>query len=169
MHDLTVADVHTYYVVAGGMTVLVHNRNCGDGDAEYVRDQNLPAKAGPWKAYQEHVTGRSHEEVWRVNGRTTQVDGGPSPYVVEAKWMGRNDAAFESSPYHPSNFFDEAGFVDQARRLLALNRELGGRGVRYAVSNEAGANFTRAVLREWFPDEMASGMLGVFHVPGDGM
>jgi hypothetical protein len=78
-------------------------------------------------------------------------------------------AAFESSPYHPSNFFDEDGFVDQARRLLALNSELGGGGVRYAVSNEAGANFARGVLREWFPNEMESGVLGVFHVPGDGM
>lgn len=83
--------------------------------------------------------------------------------------MGRNNAAFESSPYHPSSYFDESKFVDQARRLLALNGELGGGGVRYAVSNEAGANYTRAVLREWFPSEMQSGILGVFHVPGDGM
>ncbi|MBQ0994208.1 polymorphic toxin-type HINT domain-containing protein [Micromonospora sp. H61] len=29
MHDLTVADIHTYYVVAGKTPVLVHN--CGDG------------------------------------------------------------------------------------------------------------------------------------------
>ncbi|MEU0560775.1 polymorphic toxin-type HINT domain-containing protein [Dactylosporangium sp. NPDC006015] len=31
MHDLTVADVHTYYVVAGEASVLVHN--CGSGQA----------------------------------------------------------------------------------------------------------------------------------------
>jgi hypothetical protein len=31
MHDLTVAEVHTYYVIAVGMPVLVHN--CGGGSA----------------------------------------------------------------------------------------------------------------------------------------
>ncbi|MFJ8202899.1 polymorphic toxin-type HINT domain-containing protein [Micromonospora chalcea] len=168
MRDLTVADIHTYYVIAGDTPVLVHN--CGEaGNASFVRYQNLPAKTGPWKAYQEHVTGRDYEEVWNPNGRNVQVDGGPRKYTVEAKWMGRNDAAFESSPYHPGNFFDEAKFVDQTRRLLALARDQQSMGVRYAVSNQIGANFTRTLLGERFPEEMKSGYLGVFHVPGDGM
>lgn len=137
--------------------------------AEFVRNQPLPAKGGPWKQYQEHVTGRSFESVWRLNGRQTQVDGGPRPYVVEAKWMGRNDAAFQSSPYHPSNFFNEQTFIDQARRLLALNQELGGSGVRYAVSNPAATRYVNALLREWFPDQTRSGMLRAYHVPGIGM
>ncbi|WP_167517585.1 LamG-like jellyroll fold domain-containing protein [Micromonospora orduensis] len=168
MRDLTVDNTHTYYVVVGDQPVLVHN--CGEaGDASFVRYQNLPAKAGPWKAYQEHVTGRDYEEVWSHNGRNVQVDGGPRSYVVEAKWMGRNDAAFESSPYHPSNFFDEAKFIDQTQRLLDLGRDQRSKGVRYAVSNKVGADFTRALFRERFPEEMESGFLGVFHVPGDGM
>ncbi|TMR08216.1 hypothetical protein ETD86_48775 [Nonomuraea turkmeniaca] len=29
VHNLTVADIHTYYAVAGDTPVLVHNRNCG--------------------------------------------------------------------------------------------------------------------------------------------
>ena len=29
MHDLTIADTHTYYVVAGATPVLVHNCNSG--------------------------------------------------------------------------------------------------------------------------------------------
>lgn len=32
-HDLTVAGVHTYYVLAGDAPVLVHNTDCGVGDA----------------------------------------------------------------------------------------------------------------------------------------
>ncbi|AXE28340.1 hypothetical protein C0216_32445 (plasmid) [Streptomyces globosus] len=34
-YNLTVADLHTYYVLAGGTPVLVHNANCGP--AEYYR------------------------------------------------------------------------------------------------------------------------------------
>ncbi|MFI7222583.1 polymorphic toxin-type HINT domain-containing protein [Nonomuraea angiospora] len=164
VHNLTVDEFHSYYVVAGHQAVLVHN-----DEPEFVRNQNLPQNAGPWKSYQQHVTGRAHEEVWRMDGRNTQVDGGPRPYVVEAKWTGRNDAAFESSPYNPSNYFDEKKVVDQARRLTDLNDRLGGKGVRYAVSNRAGADFFRAVFREWFPEEMDRGDLQVWHVPGDGM
>ncbi|GIF09904.1 hypothetical protein [Actinoplanes siamensis] len=155
--------------MAGTAPVLVHN--CGEsGDASFKGYRNLPEKAGPWKAYQEHVTGRDYEETWNLNGRNVQLDGGSArKYIVEAKWMGRNDAAFESSPYHPSNFFDEQKFVDQARRLIALGRDQKSMGVRYAVSNRAGADFTRTLFREWFPEEMNSGFLKVFHVPGDGM
>ncbi|MFV2099352.1 polymorphic toxin-type HINT domain-containing protein [Micromonospora sp. LOL_014] len=32
VHNLTIADIHTYYVVAGNTPVLVHNANCGPGD-----------------------------------------------------------------------------------------------------------------------------------------
>jgi hypothetical protein len=139
------------------------------GSAEFVGKRNLPGKPKAWSKFQVLVTGRAYEEEWRINGERTQADGGPLPFVVEAKWFGRNNAAFESSPYHPSNYFNEATFVDQARRLLALNRELGSGGVRYAVSNEAGANYVRAVLREWFSDEFENGTLRVYYVPGDGM
>ncbi|MEU4564120.1 polymorphic toxin-type HINT domain-containing protein [Actinoplanes sp. NPDC023936] len=32
VHNLTVADLHTYYVAAGDQPVLVHNENCGETD-----------------------------------------------------------------------------------------------------------------------------------------
>ncbi|WP_433349662.1 hypothetical protein [Micromonospora sp. CA-111912] len=36
MHDLTVADIHTYYVIAGDTPVLVHNNNgCLEGKRDY--------------------------------------------------------------------------------------------------------------------------------------
>ncbi|MFP8906439.1 hypothetical protein [Streptomyces atacamensis] len=77
-------------------------------------------------------------------------------------------AAWNSSPYNPSKHFNESKVVDQAQRLLDLDAGLNGRGVRYAISNMEGAAFFRAVLREHFPGEMASGRLAVWHVPGDG-
>ncbi|MGW1002521.1 polymorphic toxin-type HINT domain-containing protein, partial [Streptomyces sp. NPDC002520] len=169
VHNLTVEGQHTYYVLVGDSPVLVHNAGCptrlkvpsGDNMAAYK--------------YQRRVTGQETEQVWRLNsghhaGRRVEVDGGPSNgYITEAKWTGRNSAAWESSPYHPSKFFNEDKVVDQAQRLLDLDAGLGGKGVRYAVSNVEGAAFFRGVLREHFPDEMASGRLAVWHVPGDGM
>ncbi|WP_328518327.1 hypothetical protein [Actinoplanes sandaracinus] len=48
VHNLTVADIHTYYVVAGTAPVLVHNIGCGDflkkkegDDPDTVRHNNL--------------------------------------------------------------------------------------------------------------------------------
>ncbi|MEV0982607.1 ricin-type beta-trefoil lectin domain protein, partial [Streptomyces sp. NPDC049915] len=35
VHNLTVSDVHTYYVVAGGTSVLVHNCNHGGAEIDY--------------------------------------------------------------------------------------------------------------------------------------
>ncbi|WP_405484950.1 DNRLRE domain-containing protein [Streptomyces sp. NBC_00009] len=124
--------------------------------------------------YQKHVTGQDDEQIWRLNsgidsGRRVEVDGGPTDgWIVEAKWT-QNEYQWEGSPYHPSNYFSEATTVDQARRLLALNSGLGGKGVRYAVSSPQGAAFFRGVLREWFPDEMANGTLAVWHVSAKGM
>ncbi|MGW5392817.1 polymorphic toxin-type HINT domain-containing protein [Streptomyces koyangensis] len=43
VHSLTVADVHTYYVLAGATPVLVHNR----GNASV--DELAEAAAGPYK------------------------------------------------------------------------------------------------------------------------
>ena len=142
-----------YYVHAGDAPVLVHNAN-------HVRNQALPKGDNPWIKYQKHVTGRNHEEVWRHNGRNHQVDGGPRPFTAEAKWTGKNDAAWNRSPYNPSHaHYDEAKNLDQADRLLALNDELGEKGVRYAVSNEAGANHLRDLYTREFPDHMADGRL----------
>ncbi len=137
---------------------------------ERIGNRRLPSKDLPWIKYQKHVTGRPYEERWLVNGREVGVDGLRSGYTVEAKWVGRNDAAWASSPYHPrSQFYNEAKYVDQARRLLGFNQASGGRGVRYAISNEAGRAHFERLFRAHFPDEMRSGFLQVFHVPGTGM
>ncbi|MER7761922.1 RHS repeat-associated core domain-containing protein [Streptomyces sp. NPDC097619] len=140
---------------------------------QFLRMKNLTAieLTRPSFKYQARVTGQLYEEVWKNRGRIVQVDGGPTAkgFIIEAKWTGKNSAAWESSPYHPSNFFNESKTVDQAARLIQLDADLGGSGVRYAVSNREGAAFLNAVFREWFPTEMANGRLLVRHVPGNGM
>ncbi|WP_395298426.1 polymorphic toxin-type HINT domain-containing protein [Kitasatospora hibisci] len=169
MHNLTVNQLHTYYVLAGNTPVLVHN-TCGE--PSLVKTQALTPKelARPGFRYQVHVTGQDYEQVWEHAGRTIKVDGGPTSdgFIVEAKWTG-NDRQWGSSPYNPSNYFNESSVVDQARKLLGLNSALGGSGVRYAISNREGAAFFGAVFREWFPEEIANGTLSVWHVPGNGM
>jgi hypothetical protein len=172
VHNLTVDGQQTYFVLVGGADALVHNTGC----PTRLKDKKVPSgdNMAAYK-YQRHVTGQEYEQVWKLNsgphaGRRVEVDGGPQDgFIVEAKWTGRNSAAWNTSPYNPGNFFNESKVVDQAERLLALDAALKGKGVRYAVSNIEGAAFFRAVLRERFPDEMASGRLAVWHVPGDGM
>lgn len=49
VHNLTIADIHTYYVIAGDTPVLVHN--CGeaaldDAGEAYVRKNHMPGGAG---------------------------------------------------------------------------------------------------------------------------
>jgi hypothetical protein len=50
MRDLTVADTHTYYVLAGKTPVLVHNNNCDLADVAATHRINanngLGVKAG---------------------------------------------------------------------------------------------------------------------------
>ncbi|MCP8710938.1 DNRLRE domain-containing protein [Streptomyces sp. AC04842] len=172
VHNLTVDGQHTYFVVVGRSAVLVHNAGC----PSKVKDKPISEKekGRPSFRYQKQVTGQDHEQVWRLNagkdaGRRVEVDGGPTDgWIVEAKWTG-NEHQWRSSPHHPSNYFNESNVVDQASRLLDLDAGLGGKGVRYAVSNAEGAAFFRAVLREWFPEQMASGRLAVYHVDGSGM
>jgi hypothetical protein len=38
VHDITIAGVHTYHVLAGSITILVHN--CGTGAARFAADSN---------------------------------------------------------------------------------------------------------------------------------
>ncbi|MFD3328696.1 polymorphic toxin-type HINT domain-containing protein [Streptomyces sp. NPDC058701] len=172
VHNLTVDDLHTYYVGAGAAGVLTHN--CPTLKGHYpISEAQKRANVG--FRYQEHVTGSNVEQWWQHNGQLTKVDGGPDAngWITEAKWTGNDHPnAWSKSLYNPTHqrtAFDEAKTVDQARRLLDLNNALDGSGVRYAVSNQAGAAFYRAVLREWFPEEMASGALRVFHVSAVGM
>ncbi|MFI7385966.1 LamG-like jellyroll fold domain-containing protein [Streptomyces sp. NPDC049813] len=174
-YDLTVGSLHTYYVVAGDASpVLVHNDSCPVLQGRYpITEGQKNANIG--FRYQEHATGLDEEQWFQHNGGLTKVDGGPGPdgYLVEAKWTGNDHPnAWGKSRYNPSHsrtVFDEGKTVDQARRLLDLNADLGGSGVRYAVSNPGGAAFYRAVLREHFPEEMENGTLSVFHVSAVGM
>jgi len=86
--------------------------------------------------------------------------------TVEAKWTGRNNAAWRSSPYNPvSEFYDEAAILQQAENLLKVNKGSGGRGVRYAVSNDAARVHFESLFRGHFPGEN----IQVWHVPGTGM
>jgi hypothetical protein len=125
----------------------------------------------PWARYQTFVTGRAYERVYELNYEQIQVDGGPTNgYLVEAKWVGRNAAAFEKSPYNTaSKFYDEEKIADQARRLLVLNKGLNGNGIRYAVSEMGGADAFLQLFQAHFPKQVESGVLGVYHVPGNGM
>ena len=79
-----------------------------------------------------------------ADGGRSGVDGSRAGFTVEAKWTGKNNAAWRSSPYNPrSQFYDEPGITDQARKLIELNKASGGSGVRYAVSNDAARSHLR--------------------------
>ncbi|MFJ8699808.1 RHS repeat-associated core domain-containing protein [Streptomyces ardesiacus] len=122
--------------------------------------------------YQRVVSGTDYEQIWKLsNGREVHVDGGPTNgWIMEAKFTGGRESEWAKSAYNPeSSLYNETKITDQAAKLLKLNEELGGKGVRYAISNEAGAAHFREVLGTNFPEAMANGTLAVFHVPGNGM
>lgn len=97
-------------------------------------------------------------------------DGRRAGYFVEAKWTGNNDAAWLTSPYNPSSrHYNEAKILNQVRGYLDLNSLKIGNGVRYAVSNEAAWKHFDDLFRKYFKDQVDSGLLKVFHVPGTGM
>ncbi|MGX1274857.1 putative T7SS-secreted protein [Streptomyces phaeoluteigriseus] len=123
--------------------------------------------------YQQLVTDQSYEQQWILpDGREVHIDGGPRDgWVTEAKWTGGDKyGEWEKSPYNPdSDFYDENRLTTQTEKLLALNEDLKGRGVRYMVSNEWGAAHVNEVLSKAFPEAYASGQLKAYHVPGNGM
>ncbi|MFJ7331866.1 RHS repeat-associated core domain-containing protein [Streptomyces sp. NPDC101116] len=122
--------------------------------------------------YQRVVSGLDYEQVWKLSdGRAVHMDGGPTNgWIMEAKFTGGRESEWAKSAYNPeSSLYNEKKITDQAAKLLQMNEELGGKGVRYAISNEAGAAHFRDVLGTHFPEAMANGTLAVFHVPGNGM
>lgn len=122
--------------------------------------------------YQRVVSGVDYEQIWKLsNGREVHMDGGPTNgWIMEAKFTGGRESEWAKSTYNPeSSIYNEKKITDQAAKLLQMNEELGGKGVRYAISNEAGAAHFREVLGTHFPEAMANGTLSVFHVPGNGM
>jgi YD repeat-containing protein len=138
--------------------------------ATRLGNRRLPDKDMPWVAYQEVATGKSYEELWQLNQQVIALDARTAGYTVEAKWAGRNNAAWESSPYHPDHrFYNEAKILDQASRQLDLNAATGGKGVRFAISNEAAQQQFTMLFEQHFPSQVGNGMLSVWYVPGNGM
>lgn len=106
------------------------------------------------------------------DGREVHVDGGPRDgWITEAKWTGGdNSGEWKKSPYNPDfKHYGEGRLTAQADKLLALNEDLGGKGVRYMVSHEWGAAHVNEVLSKAFPEAYAGGQLKAYHVPGNGM
>ena len=93
-------------------------------------------------------------------------DGRRAGYLVEAKWTGKNNAAWRSSPYNPAHkWYNEDKILDQVRGYIELHQANGGKGIRYAVSNDAARLHFEQLFRTHFSDAMDSGLLKVFHVP----
>ncbi|WP_459644525.1 polymorphic toxin-type HINT domain-containing protein [Kineococcus sp. NUM-3379] len=87
MYNLTVADIHTFYVFAGDTPILVHNTNCGGwgglrGDA--YDPAVIAQRSAEWAA-----------RIANINGRAAQraVDRGQAP-----RQIGRIDEPEESVP-----------------------------------------------------------------------
>ncbi|MEV4333397.1 putative T7SS-secreted protein [Streptomyces sp. NPDC049597] len=162
-----VAYVHNPFTVCDPLGLSPYSQFKGLG---WLTDKLLER---PSFRYQRLVTDQSYEQQWILpDGREVHVDGGPRDgWITEAKWTGGdNHGEWESSPYNPDfEFYNESRITTQAEKLLALNEDLGGKGVRYMVSNEWGAAHVNEVLSKAFPEAYASGRLRAYHVPGNGM
>jgi hypothetical protein len=101
MYNLTVADTHTYYVVAGTTPVLVHNCNGATVDLKY-KDSWSPAQraaadekvaalnnASPLKVTQVDRSG-SAADAWRAGGNQT-VPGPDIDHIVDLQLGGADD------------------------------------------------------------------------------
>lgn len=122
--------------------------------------------------YQRVVSGTDDEQIWQLaDGRAVHGDGGPAHgWIMEAKFTGGRESEWAKFAYNPeSSLYNEKKITDQAAKLMELNDGLGGKGVRYALSNAAGAAHFRQLLGTHFPEAIVSGELAVFHVPGNGM
>lgn len=135
-YDLTVADLHTYYVVAGDTPVLVHNSNCVTDLALGYADSGTAsfAKANGFTDY----IGKEYVDSWRglvsdaikdpdvtlhVNTQGFGADGfigmaqrgaKPGAYATEEEmfWIGRQVASGERS-WSSVNFYDANGLMPQ--------------------------------------------------------
>ncbi|MEU2135062.1 putative T7SS-secreted protein [Streptomyces sp. NPDC018352] len=162
-----VAYVHNPFTVCDPLGLSPYSRFKGLG---WLTDKELERASF---RYQRLVTDQSYEQQWILpDGREVHVDGGPRDgWITEAKWTGGDNLGeWEKSPYNPNfKYYNEGRLTAQADKLLALNEDLGGKGVRYMVSNEWGAAHVNEVLSKAFPEAYASGQLKAYHVPGNGM
>jgi RHS repeat-associated protein len=159
--------VHNPFTICDPLGLSPYSRFKGLG---WLTEKQLQR---PSFRYQQLVTDQSYEQQWILpDGREVHIDGGPRDgWVTEAKWTGGDKyGEWEKSPYNPaSDFYDENRLTTQTEKLLALNEDLKGKGVRYMVSNEWGAAHVNEVLSKAFPEAYASGQLKAYHVPGNGM
>jgi RHS repeat-associated protein len=155
---------------SSSVQAIEKNADAKDKVGQLVGTRNLPDNELPWRKYQVHVTGQNYEEVWQLSQRKMASDGRRAGYLVEAKWTGKNDAAWRSSPYNPAHeFYDESKMLDQVRGYLELHSTNGSKGIRFAVSNNAAQKHFEQLFRANFKENLESGLLKVFHVPGTGM
>ncbi|MFJ6405457.1 putative T7SS-secreted protein [Streptomyces hydrogenans] len=162
-----VAYVHNPYTICDPLGLSPYSQFKGLG---WLTEKMMER---PSFRYQRLVTDQSYEQQWILpDGREVHVDGGPRDgWITEAKFTGGDRVSeWEKSPYNPDfKYYDESRITTQADKLLALNEDLGGKGVRYMVSNEWGAAHVNEVLSKAFPEAYASGKLRAYHVPGNGM
>lgn len=93
--------------------------------------------------------------MWNLSsGRRVQLDGINNNWVVEAKWTGRNSAAFATSPFNPNNtgVYNEARTLDQIDRQIRFAQEQGLKGVRWATSNQAARDHFESLFRTHFEE-----------------
>ncbi|MEU4743704.1 polymorphic toxin-type HINT domain-containing protein [Actinosynnema sp. NPDC023658] len=87
VHNLTVADIHTYYVLAGSTPVLVHN--CGNGGPEFGQpctcaDDQVFARLGTSK----ESTGRLADQARMAEGNPKSFGHGVSVRAVDGPVEG---------------------------------------------------------------------------------
>jgi RHS repeat-associated protein len=162
-----VAYVHNPFTMCDPLGLAPYSQFKGLG---WLTDKQLER---PSFRYQQLVTNQSYEQKWILpDGREVHLDGGPRDgWITEAKWTGGDNLGeWEKSPYNPDfEYYDVDRITKQSEKLLALNEDLGGKGVRYMVSNEWGAAHVNEVLAKAHPEAYASGKIRAYHVPGNGM
>ena len=113
--NLTVQQLHTYYVVAGGVPILVHNTNCGPNhvadvtvyDSHGVARGAAPGEEGPATYW---AGNRTPEEAaqgsWKggmathTEARATRAAGSPWPY-----WKTGDDPLLGRAPATPGDTY----------------------------------------------------------------
>lgn len=153
-----------------GSTAPTVIQSAPNPSATFLYNRSLPSGSNPWIRYQRHVTGKDYEAVWEMNAREIALDAQNNGFTVEAKWTGRNDKAWNSSPYNPNHeFYDPERVLNQAGRQLEHARATNSNGVRFAVSNEAARRHFLELFEGKFKSDVDSGFLSVWYIPGDGM
>ncbi|MFI5916006.1 LamG-like jellyroll fold domain-containing protein [Dactylosporangium sp. NPDC051541] len=168
MRDLTVADVHTYFVIAGEDPVLVHNQNhieppCGSRaarKAEWVNEGNakegrLGMSPGAYR-YQSGAAGARSSVDGHSQAPQLSMPGLDGTYVT-AKFDGlegdevidRKTAMMDTQV--GSSMDNEK--LDQARRQAATAIYNGLTPV-YELPSQTAADFARAKLKEWGMDSL---------------